>query len=202
MDLTRLARDLSFVRATISRSARFEALSRPAVAATGYLALLTSVASAYWLQGSGVPARLPAGTVALLGSLWGGLFVVCASINCLAMERRLRRFPEEERFAVWTSLLSALVPGLAAGGVLTVGLVLRGELALLPVCWLACYGASQMAVSSRCAPELFRVGMATLCASVGCMLVPGFEVLWLAGGLGLGHLVLSAQLGRRREEWR
>jgi hypothetical protein len=125
---------------------------------------------------------------------------VCAAINSIALFRRLRRFPEEERFAVWTSILHAMVPVLAAGGVITAAVVRAGAYGLLPVCWLACYGAAQMAAAARSAPELSGAGLFTFLCAAGALLFPGTDILWLAVGLGPGHLLLALQLVRRHRE--
>jgi hypothetical protein len=200
MDLSRVAEDLSFVRAAVSRSARFQAVSEPAVAATGLMATVVSATSMVVLDGFGVPEHLAPGTVLFLGSLWLGLFAVCAATNSIALFRRLRRFPEEERYAVWTSLLHAMVPVLAAGGVITGAMVRAEAYGLLPVCWLACYGSSQMAAAARSAPELTGAGLFTFLCAAGALLIPGTEILWLAVGLGPGHVLLALQLVRRHRE--
>jgi hypothetical protein len=200
MDLSRVAEDLSFIRAAVSRSARFQAVSEPAVAATGLMATLASAASMIVLDGLAVPEQLSLPTVISLGSVWLGLFAVCAATNSIALFRRLRRFPEEERYAVWTSLLYAMVPVLAAGGVITAAMVRAEAYHLLPVCWLACYGSAQMAAASRSAPELSGAGLFTFLCAAGALLFPSTEILWLAVGLGPGHLLLALQLMRRHRE--
>ena len=200
MDLSRLSEDLSFVRAAVTRTARFQAVSHLAVATTGTLALLTVAASAALLGGLGVPQQPGDLLVRDLGLLWGGLFLLCAALNATAMFRRLRGYPEEERLAVWTSILHAMVPCLAAGGLVTFGLVRAGVFGVVPVGWLACYGAAQMAVSSRTTQEFYSAGVLSIVCAVGALLLPGSEILWLGIALGLGHLLLAVRLGWRNHE--
>ena len=124
------ADDLRFIRDAMARSAAFTAVPGWGGVLMGVSAIVTSLV-----------ADAPGSSrTALVWWLADGVLGLC--IGLAAIWRKLHRADVTLLSAVTRRFITAFVPPLLAGAVLTPALVKAGAGALLPACWLLTYGAA------------------------------------------------------------
>jgi hypothetical protein len=88
-------------------------------------------------------------------------------------------------------------PAIAAGAVLTFGLVRGDAVALVPAVWLLLYGAGVLAGSSSSVPVLAWLGALFMVLGVVSLFTPpAWRDLWLAAGFGVLQIGFGAYIAR------
>lgn len=137
-------------------------------------------------------ARMVAGTVALFGAfaigsgrvpdtdvarlcVWGAVFVVSVLVNYGALTYWFLRDPRVDRDIRKLRPAVDVLPPLAAGGVLTLALVLRNILAPLYGTWMLLYGLANLA-SRRVLPRsITLVGAFYMVCGSACLFARGLH---------------------------
>jgi hypothetical protein len=174
--------DIRYIRSAVENAGEFTAVSGRGGVAMGVTGLAAAIAAA--MQTS-FPTRWLA--------IWLSAAVVAASIGILSMAWKSRRAGGSlvsgpaRRFAL------AFFPAIAAAAALTIVLVTRDELDLLPAVWLLLYGVAVSAGGALSVRVVPFMGLALLVTGVAALLVPfaaanlllgvGFGLVQVAGGL-------------------
>ena len=181
----RAIESLEFIRTTMARSAPFTAVSGAGGIAMGILALVaaaiarSSASNQQWLI------------------VWVLAAAVAVPIGFVLMRAKARRHD----LALWSAagrrFAQGFVPAIAAGAVLTFGLVRADAVDLVPAVWLLLYGAGVLAGSSSSVPVLAWLGALFMVLGVVSLFTPtAWRDLWLAAGFGALQIGFGAYIAR------
>jgi len=181
----RAIESLEFIRTTMARSAPFTAVSGAGGIAMGVLALVaaaiarSSPSNEQWL------------------TVWVLSAAVAVPVGFVLMRARARRHD----LALWSAagrrFAQGFVPAIAAGAVLTFGLVRADAVDLVPAVWLLLYGAGVLAGSSSSVPVLAWLGALFMVLGVVSLFTPpALRDLWLAAGFGALQIGFGAYIAR------
>jgi len=181
----RAIESLEFIRTTMARSAPFTAVSGAGGMAMGVLALVaaaiarSSPSNEQWL------------------TVWVLSAAVAVPVGFVLMRAKARRHD----LALWSAagrrFAQGFVPAIAAGAVLTFGLVRADAVDLVPAVWLLLYGAGVLAGSSSSVPVLAWLGALFMVLGVVSLFTPpALRDLWLAAGFGALQIGFGAYIAR------
>ena len=181
----RAIESLEFIRTTMARSAPFTAVSGAGGIAMGVLALVaaaiarSSTSNEQWL------------------TVWVLSAAVAVPVGFVLMRAKARRHD----LALWSAagrrFAQGFVPAIAAGAVLTLGLVRADAVDLVPAVWLLLYGAGVLAGSSSSVPVLAWLGALFMVLGVVSLFTPpALRDLWLAAGFGALQIGFGAYIAR------
>lgn len=181
----RAIESLEFIRTTMARSAPFTAVSGAGGIAMGVLAL---VAAAIARSSSSNEQWL---------TVWVLSAAVAVPVGFVLMRAKARRHD----LALWSAagrrFAQGFVPAIAAGAVLTFGLVRADAVDLVPAVWLLLYGAGVLAGSSSSVPVLAWLGALFMVLGVVSLFTPpSLRDLWLAAGFGALQIGFGAYIAR------
>jgi len=181
----RAIESLEFIRTTMARSAPFTAVSGAGGMAMGVLAL---VAAALARSSSSNEQWL---------TVWVLSAAVAVPVGFVLMRAKARRHD----LALWSAagrrFAQGFVPAIAAGAVLTFGLVRADAIDLVPAVWLLLYGAGVLAGSSSSVPVLAWLGALFMVLGVISLVTPpALRDLWLAAGFGALQIGFGAYIAR------
>jgi hypothetical protein len=181
----RAIESLEFIRTTMARSAPFTAVSGAGGMAMGVLAL---VAAAIARSSSSNEQWL---------TVWVLSAAVAVPVGFVLMRAKARRHD----LALWSAagrrFAQGFVPAIAAGAVLTLGLVRADAVGLVPAVWLLLYGAGVLAGSSSSVPVLAWLGALFMVLGVVSLFTPpALRDLWLAAGFGALQIGFGAYIAR------
>ena len=181
----RAIESLEFIRTTMARSAPFTAVSGAGGIAMGVLAL---VAAALARSSSSNEQWL---------AVWVLSAAVAVPVGFVLMRAKARRHD----LALWSAagrrFAQGFVPAIAAGAVLTFGLVRGDAVDLVPAVWLLLYGAGVLAGSSSSVPVLAWLGALFMVLGVVSIFTPpALRDLWLAAGFGALQIGFGAYIAR------
>ena len=181
----RAIESLEFIRTTMARSAPFTAVSGAGGMAMGILAF---VAAAIARSSSSNEQWL---------TIWVLSAAVAVPVGFVLMRAKARRHD----LALWSAagrrFAQGFVPAIAAGAVLTFGLVRADAVDLVPAVWLLLYGAGVLAGSSSSVPVLAWLGaLFMVLGVVSLFMPPALRDLWLAAGFGALQIGFGAYIAR------
>ena len=181
----RAIESLEFIRTTMARSAPFTAVSGAGGMAMGVLAL---VAAAIARSSSSNEQWL---------TVWVLSAAVAVPVGFVLMRAKARRHD----LALWSAagrrFAQGFVPAIAAGAVLTFGLVRVDAVDVVPAVWLLLYGAGVLAGSSSSVPVLAWLGALFMVLGVASLFTPpALRDLWLAAGFGALQIGFGAYIAR------
>jgi len=181
----RAIESLEFIRTTMARSAPFTAVSGAGGMAMGVLAL---VAAGFGRSSSSNEQWL---------AVWVASAAVAVPVGFVLMRAKARRHD----LALWSAagrrFAQGFVPAIAAGAVLTFGLVRADAVDLVPAVWLLLYGAGVLAGSSSSVPVLAWMGALFMVLGVVSLFTPpAWRDLWLAAGFGALQIGFGAYIAR------
>jgi len=182
----RARQDLQYIRETMAAAAGFTAVSgwgQVAVGAVGIVAGLIAARQpgfwgwfAAWIAAAVVGANIGIAST-LVKAHRAGLPLLAAPVRKFAL---------------------ALAPALAAGAVLTVGLIQVHAVMLLPACWLLCYGAGVMAGGAHSVPALPVMGACFLVLGIAATVAPpSWTSALLIAGFGALHVIFGVFIAVR-----
>ena len=169
---------------------------RATMEAAGTLAVPGSAGIVMGLIGSGAAA---AAAMPALAPHWLALWLLAALLAAAAGGWLLVRQSARQGFTLWGApvrkLLLCLVPGIAAGALLTLALERAGAASLLPATWLLLYGSSLISVAATTRRLIGLMGaLFVLLALPAYLLPPPAPALALAAGFGGLHLAFGILL--------
>ena len=181
----RAIESLEFIRTTMARSAPFTAVSGAGGVAMGVLALVaaalarSSSSNEQWLM------------------VWVLSAAVAVPVGFILMRAKARRHDLTLWSAAGRRFAQGFVPAIAAGAVLTFGLVRADLIDLVPAVWLLLYGAGVLAGSSSSVPVLAWMGALFMVLGVVSLFTPPvWRDLWLAAGFGALQIGFGAYIAR------
>ena len=181
----RAIESLEFIRTTMARSAPFTAVSGAGGIAMGVLAL---VAAALGRSSSSNEQWL---------TVWVLSAAVAVPVGFVLMRAKARRHDLTLWSAAGRRFAQGFVPAIAAGAVLTFGLVRADAVDLVPAVWLLLYGAGVLAGSSSSVPVLAWLGALFMVLGVVSLSTsPALRDLWLAAGFGALQIGFGAYIAR------
>ncbi|MBV9343610.1 MAG: hypothetical protein JO341_08755 [Gammaproteobacteria bacterium] len=148
----------------------------------------------------GIGAAVAAATPALAPH-WLAVWILAAVLAAAAGAWLLVRQSARQGFTLWGAplrkLLLCLVPGIAAGALLTVALTRAGADSLLPPVWLLLYGSALISVAATTRRLIGLMGaLFVLLALLAYLLPPPAPALALVTGFGGLHLAFGILLRR------
>ena len=182
----RARQDLQFIRETMAASAGFTAVSGWGQVAVGCIGLAAGWAS---LGQEGSWRFILA---------WLAAAVLGANIGIASTLVKAHRAGLPLLAAPIRKFVLAFAPALAAGAALSGGLMHQHVFALLPACWLLCYGAGVIAGGAHSVPVLPVMGACFIALGVVSLLAPlawGIPLLMI--GFGALHVIFGLYIAVR-----
>jgi hypothetical protein len=178
--------NLRYIRETMERSASFTHVS-------GIGGILMGIVA---LGASGL-----AWTAESLAE-WLTVWLVAAGLSLGASVVLMGRKSRAEGMTILTGpgrkFAWSVIPPLAAGGVLTLGLVRAGAVDMLPGMWLLMYGTAVVTGGSHSVRPVPLMGAAFMAAGVAALLSPAaWGNAWMATGFGGLHIVFGGVIWRK-----
>jgi len=200
MEVRQALADLAEVRGRLATVQRFGGYSGTAAIASGLVAVLIGVVQALL-----VPEPATAAQRHEYIALWLGCLSCALAINYGAiLVWRAHNRGEQAAVQIRTVGMS-IVPAVAAGGVITLALVLRGLDDLLPGMWCATYALGLFASRSMVPRDVVLVAVAFGAAAAVLLLAPHIQPLawWImpvafgGGQIAIGTIVRSDAASER-----
>jgi len=180
---------LAFIHDTMARAGTFTSVSGAGIMGAGAVGLAASAVSLV------VPLR---------GDPWRWLMVwlvaavVAVTIAALTIRAKALRTNQLLSGAAARTFALAFFPGLAAGAVVTAGLVWAGAWPLVPGTWLTIYGAAVTSGGAFSVRPVPAMGAVIFALGVACLAAPGaWYLLFLAAGFGGAHLWFGLRIARQ-----
>lgn len=178
---------LRIIRSLMEKATVYRAISAPA-ALVGGVGALGVAATGIWGGGGESPVRFLA--------MWLGLLAGVSMVNLWLLARDAARRGEAFVSAGMRLALRAMLPGLLAGGLLT--LPFAGSPLIVACVWVLCYALSLLAASHFSPKSICWLGRAFFVAAV-CLFalapVPGVAARFATLGVGAAHAVMGATFG-------
>ncbi|MEM9385347.1 MAG: hypothetical protein AAGA68_09830 [Pseudomonadota bacterium] len=179
--------NLRFIRATMASGGAFTSVSGPATVFAGVIACVAGVLS---LSVSSLASRWPA--------LWLAVAAVAGPVGILMMMRKAARNGSSMTHGVGRRFLFALVPGFLACALLSLAMLVSGQLTLVPATWLLGYGASVCAAGALSVRAVRALGMLCMACGAACVALDPAQQQWcLIAGFGAAHILVGAYIWRR-----
>ena len=181
--------ELFEIRRMLARAGTFDGYRATPVAASGALALA-----------AGLFQRWSAPSAYGFVALWVATAAVSFGLNFFVIARAYGTSPRQwERSLAFAALLD-LMPAMVGGTLLTVALVARDSVELLPGIWMIVYGIGVMASRRHIPRPCGWIGLAYVVAGAATLLLlPGPVALRadvMAGAFGVGQFLLALALAR------
>jgi hypothetical protein len=198
MEVRQALADLAEVRGRLATVQRFDGYSGNAAVASGLVAV-----AAGFVQFILVPhPASPASRLTYL-TIWLVCLGLALSINYGAIVAWRSRHPDRQTAAQMRTVGLTILPAIAAGGVITLALVLRGLFDLLPGMWCATYALGLFASRAMVPREVVYVAIAFGAAATLLLLLPNIDPLawWIMpAAFGLGQIAIGAIVRARPQE--
>ncbi len=181
--------DLAEVRGRLATIQRFDGYSSAAAIASGVVALGAGV-----VQLIVAPHPRGADDVRAYATIWLVCLVVALILNygaILAWHTRNRGMQADAQFR---TVGMSILPALAAGGVITIALMMRGLVGLLPGMWCATYALGLFASRALVPREVVAVAVYFGAVGAALLLVPAIDPLawWtMPFAFGIGQIAIG-----------
>jgi uncharacterized membrane protein len=190
MEVRQALADLAEVRGRLATVQRFDGYSGPAAIASGVVAVAAGLVQAVL-----APEPATAGERHTYLTIWLVCLGLALAINygAILIWRTRNRGPQA-KIQIRTVGMS-IVPAIAAGGVITLGLVLRGLTDLLPGMWCATYALGLFASRAMVPRDVVLVAVAFGAVAAILLLAPNIHPLawWIMpAAFGLGQIAIGA----------
>jgi uncharacterized membrane protein YhaH (DUF805 family) len=190
MEVRQALADLAEVRGRLATIQRFDGYSGNAAVASGLVAVVAGAVQYVF-------APQPGNQTERLTYLW--IWLACLgialAINYGAIVAWRSRHPDPQAAAQMRTVGVTILPAIAAGGVITLALVLRGYFDLLPGMWAATYALGLFASRSMVPRPVVLVAIAFGAAATALLLLPNIDPLawWIMpAAFGLGQIAIGA----------
>ena len=200
MEVRQALADLAEVRGRLATVQRFDGYSGPAAIASGVVAIVAGVVQALL-----APEPASAADRHAYLTIWLACLGFALAINYGAiLAWRARNRGPQAKIQIRTVGMS-IVPALAAGGVVTLGLEMRGLTDLLPGMWCATYALGLFASRAMVPRDVVLVAAAFGAIATVLLLAPNIHPLawWIMpvafgfGQIAIGTIVRLDALGER-----
>ncbi len=190
MEVRQALDDLAEVRGRLATVQRFDGYSGPAAVISGVVAIAAGI-----VQGLVAPEPETAAERQVYLAIWLSCLGCALAVNygAILVWRARNRGPQAKMQIRSVGL--SIVPALAAGGVITLGLILRGLFDLLPSMWCATYALGLFASRAMVPRDVVLVAVAFGAIATALLLAPGLHPLawWIMpAAFGLGQIAIGA----------
>jgi len=190
MEVRQALADLAEVRGRLATVQRFDGYSGTAAIASGLAAVAAGL-----IQAALVPQPHDDAGRRLYLWIWLSCLGCALAINYGAIVVWRGRHRDAQAGAQFRSVGMSIVPALAAGGVITLALLLRGLDELLPGMWCATYALGLFASRAMVPSAVVVVAVAFGAAAAVLLLVPSLNPLawWvMPAAFGLGQIAIGS----------
>jgi hypothetical protein len=197
-DLERALLDIAEVRERLAMTQRFRGYSGVAAIASGCFAIAAGV-----LQALLVP--FPHGGYD--GRIYSSIWLVCGTAAAIVNYGSIAHWfvsdeSARDRWQTRTVGL-AILPALALGAAITMGLLNHGAFGYLPGVWYGCYGVGLFASRTMLPRDVLPIAALFLLAGIGLLFAPSaLAMAWwvLPIGFGFGQIAIGVLVARDRRE--
>ena len=194
MEVRKALADLAEVRGRLATVQRFDGYSGSAAIASGIVAIAAGVVQALL-----VPEPQSAAARQTYLIIWLTCLGFALAINYGAIVAWRFRNRGEQAAVQFRTVGMSIVPALAAGGVITLALLLRGLDDLLPGMWCATYALGLFASRAMVPQDVVVVAVAFGAVAAVLLLIPSLHPLawWImplafgGGQIAIGAMVLA-----------
>jgi len=186
MDVRRALADLAEVRGLLATTQRFDGYSGGAAIASGIVAYAAGV-----VQFATVPQPHGSAQIAVYLAIWLSCLAFALALNYGAILAWRLRNPGSLARAQLRTVGASILPALAAGGVFTLALALRGLDDLLPGTWCATYALGLFASRAMVPREVVYVAVAFGVVGATLLLVHASPLAWWVMPLAFGSGQIS-----------
>lgn len=185
---------LLYIRRTLEAAGRLSSISGSGMVWVGILALAAVLVNYAFTGAPWERHPLPA------LSVWAALLVISAGITAATMAAKARRAGQPFWSPVLRKALWSLSAPMACGAILSAALLLHSTPALLPIAWLACYGAALTSAGVVSVSPVRWMGLSFLTLALASLLLPpGSGLAVLALGFGGLHLAFGGYIFWRHD---
>ena len=182
--------NLQYIRQTLDAASRLSGVSGVGLVAVGALALAAVVVNIR-LTGAPWNAAYPFRALAV----WAVLLVISAAITAASMATKSRQTGQLFWSPVLRKALAICAAPMLLGLLLSVALLRRAELELLPLIWLGCYGAALTSAGVISVSPVRWMGISFLLLATIAVFTPVANGLaLLALGFGGLHLLFGGYI--------
>ncbi len=190
--------DIKQIRSIMERSSRFLSLSGLSGVSAGIVAILGAITAQWYLQSSGFDiGDLRARD--LLVETGAAVLVLAASLSFLFSYRMAVRRNLPFWSPVARDVLESLLVPLVAGGVLSLLLIGRGHMQLVPGITLLFYGLALFATSHYTVRDLRTLGILQTLLGLVASALPQASILLWGFGFGVLHIAYGLMMYRKNE---
>ncbi len=192
MEVRKALADLAEVRGRLATVQRFDGYSGSASIASGLVAILAGIVQAVLVPQPHGGAQRHAYLTIWLTCLGFALFINYGAIVAWRLRNR-----GEQAGVQFRTVGMSIVPALAAGGVITLALLLRGLDELLPGMWCATYALGLFASRAMVPRDVVVVAAAFGAVAAVLLLVPNLHPLawWIMPlAFGGGQIAIGAMV--------
>lgn len=198
MEVRQALADLAEVRGRLATVQRFDGYSGTAAIASGVVAVFAG-----FIQAAVAPQPQTPGERAAYIAIWLACLGFALAINYGAILAWRLRNRGAQAAVQFRTVGMSIVPAIAAGGVITVALLVRGLEELLPGMWCATYALGLFASRSLVPRDVVFVAVAFGAIAAALFLVPAIHPLawWImplafgGGQIAIGAIVRADPLG-------
>ncbi len=195
---TEAEENLRIIRSLMEKATVYRAISAPAAAVGGVLALAGSFAFGNWASGDHQRQAAEVSTAAFIG-LWLGVLAIAGVANCVFLHRDAKRRNEPFVSSGMRLAVSALAPPFLVAGFFTLFALKAARPGLIVCVWTFCYGLALLATSHFAPKSLIRLGWTFLIAGFLSLSFPLYlDILALSGGNVEARLRSVSLLGAQR----
>ena len=186
---------LQYIRRTLEAAGRLSSVSGGGLIAVGAMALF-AVSVNLWVTAAPWSAANP--TNALL--VWAGLLLLSAIVTAASMAMKARRTEQVFWSPVLKKALAICAAPLFLGALFSGALLRHGQLELLPLIWLGCYGAALTSAGVISVSPVRWMGISFLLLALAALFAPvNFGLALLALGFGGTHIAFGAYIYWRHD---
>ncbi len=164
---------LRAIRSLMEKATIYRAISVPAAAIGGALAISASFAFGSWLPNRGVATPLREIHGSQFITLWVGVLLLAAGINVFFLWREARKRGDHLISPGMKLALSALLPSYIVAAFLTWALGASAASTFVVPVWMICHGLGLLATAHFAPRSLMWLGWAFLLAGCGSVWVVG-----------------------------
>jgi hypothetical protein len=194
MEVSRALADLEEVRTRLAAVQRFRGLSGGAAFASGLAALGSG-----FIQSATVPHPMSAADGSRYVSIWISCLACSLAVNYGAIVLWLVRHWSVRSRVELKTVGMTILPSVIAGGFLSLALVMRGELGLLPGVWCLCYALGLIASRAMAPPGIGWIAALFAASGTALLFAPGNNALawWvMPATFGVGQIVIGFLVSR------
>ena len=201
MEVRQALADLAEVRGRLATVQRFDGYSGTAAIASGLVAIIAGL-----VQALVAPQPHGAHEIRAYLTIWLICLGFALAINYGAILAWLARNPGPQAAVQFRTVGMSIVPAVAAGGVITLALLIRGLDTLLPGMWCTSYALGLFASRSLVPRDVVFVAVGFGAIATALFLTPGIQPLawWImplafgGGQIAIGTMVLIDPHGDHR----